>query len=144
MPHLLAIDDDPGRYDHLADLLTARGVSLSVACCSACVVRLLPTASAVLLDYDLDGGETCTCGAVPDRANGLGFVDAIAAARVPVVVVSASALANRKALAAALRENGATVTLLSASDPDPELRWLGWLWSLGVLDPDPKVKDMNL
>ena len=138
MPHLLAIDDDPGRYDHLAVLLSARGVSLSVACCSACVARLLPTASAVLLDYDLDGGEACGCGTMPEQANALSYVDAIAAAKVPVVVVSASALANRKALATALRESGATLTLLSASDLDPELRWLGWLWSLGVLDPDPK------
>ena len=138
MPHLLAIDDDPGRYDHLADLLTARGVSLSVACCSACVARLLPTASAVLLDFDLDGGETCTCGAVPDRANGLGFVDAIAAFNVPVIITSASARTNRHALFDVLVARNVFTTMLSASDPDPELRWLGWLWSLGVLDPDPK------
>lgn len=135
MPHLLAIDDDPGRYDHLAALLSTRGVSLSFACCSACVTRLLPTASAVLLDYDLDGGEPCACGAVPEHANALSYVDAIADTRVPIVIVSMSAKANRRALLDALCARGLTTTLLSAADPDPELRWLGWLWSLGALQP---------
>lgn len=142
MPHLLAIDDDPGRYDHLADLLTARGVSLSVACCSACVARLLPAASAVLLDYDLDGGEACGCRTMPERARAIVYVDAIAAAKVPVVVVSTSARPNRRALIDALVAREVYTAIFPASDPDPELRWLGWLWTRGVLDPDPK--DMNL
>lgn len=136
MTHLLAIDDDPHRYDYLHNLLADRGVELSVACCAACVARLLPTADAVLLDYDLDSGDLCACGAEPDQPKGSAFVDAVA--HLPVVVVSASAMVNRQALAAALRARGATYTLISALEPEPELRWLGWLWARGVFTANPK------
>ena len=65
--YILAIDDDPGRYDELRRLLEDRQggvpVVLRVACCSACVAAHLPRAVAVLLDHDLSA-DPCTCGAV--------------------------------------------------------------------------------
>lgn len=133
-PHLLAIDNDPERYNHLHALLSMRGVELSVVCCATCVARPLPTATAVLLDFDLNNGDPCGCGAMPEHANALALVDAVAAAGVPVVVVSGSTLENRRALAVVLRARGATFTLISALETDPELRWLGWLWTRGVFD----------
>lgn len=134
MPRLLAIDDDPGRYDGLRRYIEGCGVDLDVACCAPCVARLLPGASAVLLDFDLDGAEACSCGLAPTRfTNGGTYVAQIAARRVPVVMTSASSSSNRRWLARQLAEHGVPYVAHSAADPDPEDRWIGALWRLGAI-----------
>lgn len=134
MTTLLAIDDDPGRYDYLRCLLAPRGVELVVASCADCIAGALPRAAAVLLDYDLDGEDPCDCcGGWPQHAKGLAYVPAIVAVGLPVLVTSASCPANRTALVKALREGGARVEQISAADVLPELSWLGQLWAWGVL-----------
>lgn len=139
-PILLAIDDDPGRYDYLRVLLGEREqagkvpIRLVVAACRACVERHLPEALAVLLDYDLDSGELCTaCGGWVDVDKGSAYVDDLDGSGLPVIVTSASHPANRHALVVALRDVGVRVDLLSAIDYGCETRWLGRLWAWGVL-----------
>lgn len=136
MTRLLAIDDDPGRYAYLVQLLEESGadVQLEVATCSTCVLDLLHQADAVLLDYDLDSGELCaSCGGWVDRDKGREYLDELGARGVPVIVSSASSYANRRLLTHGLRERGVTTAELSASENDPELKWLGRLWAWGVL-----------
>ena len=134
---ILAIDDDSGRFDHLRRLLGSR-VELVIAACPACVAEHLPRASAVLLDYDLDSGEPCpgclaSYGVWAHAAKGLHHVPALAARRVPVVVVSASYPENVSRLCAALREAGVLHAQHRATDVDPEVRWIGALWAMGAL-----------
>lgn len=137
MIRILAIDDDAGRYDHLVRLLEGRA-ELVIACCPGCVARELPAADAVLLDYDLDSGEACAaCGGRSEYAKGTAYAPAVAARQVPVIVTSASHPTNRRRLLADLHHAGLGRRLrteISANETDPELRWLGWLWVVGVLD----------
>lgn len=127
---ILAIDDDPFRYQHLVRLLAGRA-TVTHATCPACVAAHLPNARAVLLDHDL-APSICPCGEMLDsEANTRPFVPAIRALGIPVIVTSASSRENRKALCDAL--TGHPYTALTAVDTDPELKWLGWLWTRGVL-----------
>jgi DNA-binding NarL/FixJ family response regulator len=136
---ILAIDDDAGRYDGLRRLLDQRpgAPALVVACCSACVLAHLPRATAVLLDYDLDGQDPCAAcdGATfADRHKAILYVPEIAAAGVPVVVTSASYSENVDAMIAKLRAYGVgRIARYSAHDTMPEPHWLAALWSWGVL-----------
>ena len=116
-------------------------VELVVACCAACVARELPAADAVLLDYDLDSGELCAaCGGWPEQVKGTRYAPAIAARGMPVIVTSASHPDNRRRLLADLHHAGLDRrrrTEISANETDPELRWIGWLWAVGVLGGGP-------
>ena len=143
MIRLLAIDDDTDRYDGLRRLLGER-VVLDVASCRECVARLLPSAAAVLLDYDLDSGEPCSCGRPLIPAKGphmiplkaTDYVPQVAASGLPTVIVSASHPENVRLLRVMLSDAGQSVrlrTVLSVVETDPEIRWLGWLWAAGVL-----------
>ena len=137
---ILAIDDDPGRYDYLRVLLGEREragqppVRLVIATCRACVERHLPESAAVLLDYDLDSGELCAaCGGWCDVDKGTGYVNDLGGSGLPVIVTSASHPENRHKLASALSDVGVRVELMSALDYGCEARWLGRLWAWGVL-----------
>ena len=134
---ILAIDDDAGRYEHFGRLLGGRA-EVVVACCPACVAELLPKAAAVLLDYDLDSGDVCNrCSASYDTwreyAKAIHYVPAVAARGVPVVVTSSSSSENIRALCAKLRAYDVRFRQHRATDPDPEVRWIGELWVMGVL-----------
>lgn len=141
-PTLLALDDDRERFAHLATLLAGRA-EIVYAACPSCVAKALPRADAVLLDYDLDSGEPCPgCLASygvwrgpmhRQQSKGLHHVPAIAARGVPVVVVSASSRENVGRLCIALAEAGVLFTRIAATENDPELKWIGWLWARGVL-----------
>ena len=135
MTVLLAIDDDAGRYDGLRRYLGDRSdVQVVVACCAACVAQHLPTASAVLLDYDLDSGELCeACGGWPEQVKSTSYLPAVLARRVPTVVTSCSYPANVLGLCRALHQGGVPHIASNAHETDCELRWLGWLWLRGVL-----------
>jgi CheY-like chemotaxis protein len=136
---ILAIDDDPERFDGLRTFLGRREqrgadpVRFEVATCARCVADLLPHATAILLDYDLDGCEGCVrCRRDQGAAKGTDHLDAVAALGVPVIVVSANATGGQ-IMFRRLREAGARVTLIRVLETEPEIRWLGWLWSEGVL-----------
>lgn len=130
-PFILAIDDDPGRYDGLRQMLGDR-VRLEVVSCRGCVSRLLPECDAVLLDHDLCA-EACTCGGWPDRESTREDTPAIAVCGVPVIVTSCSAHENRRWLTETLREHNVRVVQHSANEIQPEYHWIGWLWRQGVL-----------
>lgn len=141
---ILAIEDDAPRLGYLVRLLEGRAnVRLVTVCCPACVARHLPGASAVLLDYDLDytqpgavigGGDGlgCPCGERHPCMKGSAYVEQVATRGVPVVVHSANP-PGAIALVASLRAFGADAVGISALESDCELRWLGWLWTRGVL-----------
>ena len=135
---IFAVDDDPGRYEHFGRLLEARGWRLVVGCCPACVSRWADKASAIMLDHDLDGAETCACGAEIVWDNSRMYLDEVAAAAVPVIISSASSRSNVRFLSEWLLAAGCCYTTISAVDADPELKWLGWLWTKGVLCLHPK------
>lgn len=51
---ILAIDDDPFRYDGLKRMLAPRGIEVRAACCAACVNdAVLRGVKAVLLDHSV-------------------------------------------------------------------------------------------
>jgi len=134
---ILAIDDDGGRYGHLAHLLEGRA-EVVVACCPVCVSELLPVATAVLLDYDLDGGDPCprcfaSCALWASHPKGIMYADKVAARKVPVVVTSSSSNENVRALCAKLRAYDVRFRQHRATDTDPELKWIAELWLMGVL-----------
>lgn len=131
---ILAIDDDPGRFDHLRRLLDGRGIGmpLVVASCARCVAHHIPRALAVLLDHDLGPARCPACGVdVPGRENGRKYLPAIRASGLPCIVVSCSSRENVAALCDGLA--GHQYTRIAAIETDPELRWLGWLWARGVM-----------
>lgn len=130
-PLILAIDDDPGRYDELQRITYGR-VRIYVACCEQCVAERLPECAAVLLDHDITG-EPCTCGEWSTTDDTRPHLPAIAARGVPVIVTSCSDPDNRRALTAALLRGGGHVLQHSANEIQPEMHWLGWLWLQGVL-----------
>lgn len=144
---ILAIDDDPDRYDGLIQWFVRRGLpssTLVVASCSVCILQLLPSASAVLLDYDLDGHEDLDgwrprlCPAcrenLPDRKKGIEYVPEVAASGLPVLVVSASRTVNVDRLCEKLRGYGVTrLARHSSTETMPEPVWVAHLWKWGVL-----------
>jgi ribosomal protein S27AE len=157
MTLLLAIDDDPERYADLRRLLGQREAAgrpvpeLVIATCHACVADVLPRASAVFLDYDLDyfaddegirKRSPCPrCGAFvveagdltdPPRFTGERHLDALDTRGVPVIVASV----NRHGaplLRQALVDRGATVVQIRATDVSAVERWVSALWAWGCL-----------
>lgn len=126
---LLAIDDDRDRYDHLLRLVKKQ-VGLRVACCPEEVATQLrdPNLVGIFLDYDLDNFCRAHKG-----LKGTTYLDAVAAARVPVVVSSANYIGSRD-LYTALKDAGVSVFFAPASETrDPEFSWLGFFWSEGAL-----------
>ena len=136
IPHILAVDDDPPRFDGLRRLIGDR-VRLTIAACPTCVLAALPTASAVLLDYDLDSGDPCPAcfasyGVWSDTSKGIHYAGAIRRLEVPTIVVSCSWRENVDRLVEALRPSP-RVARISALEVECELRWIGRLWAWGVL-----------
>lgn len=129
---ILAIDDDPDRYDGLRRLTDGHPrLSLVVATCADCIRREIPGASLVLLDYDLDSGNLCaSCGGWPEQVKGLAYVDLL---NVPVIVTSCSSPESVRRLVTETRRRGLTVAQHPAFETEAELRWLGRLVSWGML-----------
>ena len=134
---ILAVDDDPGRYDYLRVLLNERGDDAPrfvVATCRECVESHIPHATAILLDFDLDGREECArCNGWIDVTNATAYLDAVIARGVPVIVSSCSSNANRKHLVTQLHERGVKVAGIAADHFGVEREWLGPLWVWGVV-----------
>lgn len=151
-PLLLAIDDDPSRYDALRLHLRERAI-LRIVTCPSCVAEWLPTCDAVLLDYDLDDKGRCAgCGRIrddwyglvgepydasrfrPPARKGSFHIRAIAARQVPVIVTSSSHPSNVGCLIDGLIYNGANfVRSHRADSPGATAAWIGELWIAGVL-----------
>ena len=135
---ILAIDDDPTRYEALRAILAERPGSplLVVASCPACVGSYVLHARAVLLDYDLDRNRdpdtdeeqasACTCGTVAAPGhNGGVFVPLLQGRR--VIVTSA----NPGGAALLARQLGAP--RIRILDMDATERVVCQLWRWGVL-----------
>lgn len=134
---LLAIDDDAWRYQHLKRLLEPMGIVVDVMCCDPCCRSAFAVDyAAVLLDHDLYNNCAECC--VFTKGNTRHLVAEVARMGVPVVVTSASSKDNRQALRQELQSHEATFTMLSAMEPDPELKWIGWLWLAGCLPGAPE------
>lgn len=137
---VLAIDDDSRRYDELRRLRP--GLDIRAASCPACVAALLPTAGAVMLDFDLDLKPCPRCGrdGAPVTGSGLtvgpnphgkgsDHVEAVVARGVPVVVTSA----NDEGAAELGRLLGAhTHVIAPARFSGASLRWAEALDRFGV------------
>lgn len=134
-PFILAIDDDPGRYEYLRRLVEPKGIEVVCVCCESCTLGHLRSGLvfAVLLDYDLDSGEDCGCGMPPERSKGADYLAEIARTRLPVIVSSCSAYENRRSMTCALQFADTKVTEIAANVQQPELRWIGWLWAVGAI-----------
>lgn len=134
---ILAIDDDPFRYDGLKRMLAPRGVEVRAACCAACVNdAVLRGVKAVLLDYDLDSGDPCMCGVHPEFQKGTEWVPYVAKLAVPVIVTSASYPENVDRLVQKVRAYlpaGVPHARISAHSTMPEDGWISKLWQWGVL-----------
>lgn len=131
---LLAIDDDSGRYDGLRRLLEGLNVELTIVTCAKCIRENLLNAHAIFLDFDLDSGALCqNCFEWPEQVKSLAYVNLVAAQNVPVIISSGSYHENRKTLLSELKKLNVKVTIISALEIDPELKWIGWLWCAGVL-----------
>ena len=110
--YILAIDDDPERYESLADLVKPHGIEI--------VVTHTPTEQdmvgdkffAVFLDHDMP-----TVGTV--------FAEQISVHK-PVCVSSANRTGALR-IANILRNRGVKFVIMSALDACPEERWLGWV-----------------
>lgn len=133
---ILAIDDDPDRFDGLVRMLDGRkaaGFSVPdfrVTCKKSEIDIWLPQTTAVLLDYDLDLGDTH----YPEKGwrKGSDYLPMLLAMDLPVVVCSSN-YEGGKMLNRALIQAGKKSVLLRASENDPEIRWLGWLYIHGVI-----------
>ena len=133
MTRILALDDDPNRYDGLRSYLAGTNASLTVVACAACLRAALPGASVVLIDYDLDSGALCAaCGGWPEQVKGIAYVDDIAARGIPAIVTSCSSPANVRRLVGELLRRGVRTAQHSAFEPECELRWLGRLVTWGI------------
>ena len=132
MKRILAIDDDIYRYEHFQRMLEPHNIKVDIVCCSECIKKYITTASAILLDYDLDNGELCECENLPDKAKSIHHVDLISQYNLPVIISSASWIENRIALSDALKKRNIIHTRISANDTQPELLWVGWLFVNGV------------
>lgn len=125
---ILAIDDDPGRYDGLRVLLNDR-IELKIASCKDCIAEFITKADAILLDHDLCSQE-CTCGEWPDIETTREYVNWINNLNIPTIVTSCSNYDNREWLIANLK---VPKRRHSAMEIQPEYHWIGWLWSQNVL-----------
>ena len=130
------LDQTPWTLHCLRRLIGDR-VRLTIAACPTCVLAALPTANAVLLDYDLDSGDPCPAcfasyGLWSDTSKGIHYAPAIRRLEAPTIVVSCSYPENVSRLVEALRPSS-RVARISALEVECELRWIGRLWAWGVL-----------
>ncbi len=115
---LVAIDDDPERYWHLAARLEPHAVDLWCSDVPSAVLQRVknPDVVGVFLDHDMP------------RWLGPQFVPHLPAG-MPVCVASANRI-GAKVIASKLTEYGLPHVVMSAIDASPEERWLGWALDL--------------
>lgn len=114
---LMAIDDDPLRYQHLADLLLRHDVVVAVVQNPDAADMLLNsgTVFAVMLDHDMPGWT------------GQHYAREVLAHRMVPVCVSSANHGGAKEIANILREFAVPHTIISVTETAADERWLGWL-----------------
>ena len=114
---LLAIDDDPARYQHLSRRLAQHGVVVAVVQNPDAAEILLDSGKvfAVMLDHDMPSWD------------GQHYAREVLSARNVPVCVSSANPAGARAIAEILREYEVPVSLISVTETAADERWLGWL-----------------
>lgn len=117
---LLAIDDDPARYQHLSRRLARHEVVVAVVQNPDAAEILLDSGKvfAVMLDHDMP------------EWNGQHYAREILAVRNVPVCVSSANHAGARAIAAILREYEVPFSVISVTETAADERWLGWLLDL--------------
>ena len=134
---ILIIDDDHDRFDGLTRLFEDRASKghpvpeIRITCVRSEIETWLPQAHAVLLDYDLDLGDTH----YPDKGwrKGTAYVPMLLATGLPLIVLSTNYEGGKLLNHQLVQAQKQPSTLLRANETDPEIRWLGWLYQHGVL-----------
>ena len=117
MKVLLAIDDDPARYQHLSRRLARHEVLVAVVQNPDAADILLDSGKvfAVMLDHDMP------------EWNGQHYAREVLGPRSTPVCVSSANHAGARAIAAILAEFAVPHTIISVTETAAEERWLGWL-----------------
>jgi hypothetical protein len=129
---IIAIDNDPGRYEYFASLCLEKNIDFKVVTCGPCIRYFAPRSKAILLDYDMDSGDLCAyCEGYAEQVKTTVYVPLINKCKVPVIISSCSYDINRKHLFEVLTVEHKT--LYPAWDFNVEHKWMGWLYMRGVL-----------
>ncbi len=117
MKVLLAIDDDPARYQHLSRRLARHEVVVAVVQNPDAADILLESGKvfAVMLDHDMP------------EWNGQHYAREVLGPRSVPVCVSSANHAGARAIASILAEFAVPHTIISVTESAAEERWLGWL-----------------
>lgn len=117
MKVLLAIDDDPARYQHLSRKLERHGIIVACVQNPDAVEILLDSGAvfAVMLDHDMPEWD------------GQHYAREILSARSVPVCVSSANHAGARAIASILSEYGTPYTIISVTETAADERWLGWV-----------------
>ena len=127
---LLIIDDQPERYDYLADLLKDNNLPLSIVILSdpVSVDILLRSNSIMLIMLDCDIPYLNTDREVDFSCNGESYakmiIDTFGDSAPPIIISSANN-AGAKALSMMLSGAGLKMKIMSCRDIFPEERWIG-------------------
>lgn len=127
---LLIIDDQPERYDYLADLLKDNNLPLSIVILSdpVSVDILLRSNSIMLIMLDYDIPYLNTDREVDFSCNGESYakmiIDTFGDSAPPIIISSANN-AGAKALSMMLSGAGLKMKIMSCRDICPEERWIG-------------------
>lgn len=121
---VLAIDDDKERYSYFERLIARKSMQIdfNVACCPIHVNAQIEQADVIFLDYDLDG--YCP---YHNGLKGESYLDEIIKHKKPTIVTSMNTRGG-VLLYTRLREADIEVALIRASEVEPELKWLGWIF----------------
>jgi len=117
---VLAIDDDPARYQSLSRKLAHHGLVVAVVQNPDAVDMLLDSGHvvAVFLDHDMPEWD------------GQHYAREILAVRNVPVCVSSANHAGARAIAEILREYEVPFSVISVTETAADERWLGWLLDL--------------
>lgn len=117
MKVLLAIDDDPARYQHLSRKLARHGIIVACVQNPDAADMLLDSKAvvAVMLDHDMP------------EWNGQHYAREVLGPRSVPVCISSANHAGARAIAAILAEFGVPYTIISVTETAADERWLGWV-----------------
>lgn len=120
MEILLAIDDDPARYQYLSRRLARHEVAVAVVQNPDAASILLDSGKvfAVMLDHDMP------------EWNGQYYAREVLGSRTVPVCVSSANRAGARAIADILADFAVPHTVISVAETAADERWLGWLLDL--------------
>jgi len=114
---ILAVDDQPERYAHLAQRLAPHGLVVAVVCDPGAAEILLDSGRVccAFLDHDMPGW------------NGQHYAREVFGPRGCPVAISSANRAGSRAIAEILRDFAVPFSTMSILDAAPEERWLGFV-----------------